>query len=127
MGAFYSEQQRFKEAEEKLKEALSLKPLHKEREITIYYTWGSLDERKGELERAREKFEEVVKTAEGILSFEDKNRFIGGAHFHPGCIYQKIEEKEKAKREFEECLKLIPDHKKAKEVANSLLELGINK
>jgi len=41
----------------------------------------------------------------------DRN-LLGNAHFHLGCIYQSLGEREKAGREFEACLKLIPDHKK---------------
>jgi len=40
---------------------------------------------------------------------------LGNAHFHLGCIYQALGEREKAKKEFEDCLKLIPDHRKARD------------
>ncbi|MBU1704134.1 MAG: tetratricopeptide repeat protein [Nanoarchaeota archaeon] len=41
--------------------------------------------------------------------------FLNNVHFHLGCIYQSLGERERAKREFENCLKLVPGHKKAKE------------
>ncbi|MBU0568814.1 tetratricopeptide repeat protein [bacterium] len=58
----------------------------------------------------------------------DKNcLFVSNAHFHLGCIYQSLGEREKAGREFETCLKLIPDHKKVKESICKCVDKRIQK
>ena len=104
-------QARFKEAEEKLKEALSLESPDRNPILFIYYTMGSNYERQGRLNEAIGKFRHVVRNE--VLLRGDK--FKGGSHFHLGCIYKELGEEDKAKQHFEECLRLIPNHKKAKE------------
>jgi len=39
----------------------------------------------------------------------------GRSHFHLGCIYNELGEEDEAKQHFKECLRFIPNHKKAKE------------
>jgi tetratricopeptide (TPR) repeat protein len=113
MGTFYSEQKRYKEAEKTLDKAFSLN-LPTNTLTSIHYALASLYEKRGDLEEAKEKFNEVINLAKGIPSFE------GGAHFHLGCIYKKMGEIKEARSHFEECLKFIPDHRKAKENLKSL-------
>ncbi|MBU1627554.1 glycosyltransferase [bacterium] len=79
----------------------------------LYYNWGSAWKQEGLLQEAMEKFEEVINLAYNLSSVVKRN-LIGGAHFHLGCIYKRLGEKE-AKHHFEKCLKIIPDHKKARE------------
>jgi len=76
-------------------------------------------ERQESLGKAKDEFETVLSLAEEMDSSE-KKKLLGNAHFHLGMIYKETSEKEKAEREFENCLKLIPDHKKAKELINTL-------
>ncbi|MEW5766364.1 MAG: radical SAM protein [bacterium] len=101
--------------EPELEKALSLEPENRRIIVLNHYSFGSNYEREGELEKAKEKFEETINFAKEIPSFANRNRFIGGAHFHLGSIYQKMGDEEKAKHHFEECLRFIPDHRKAKE------------
>ncbi|MBU0569138.1 glycosyltransferase [bacterium] len=102
----------YKEAEKELKKALSLEPFNKDLIISVHYAMGSNYERQGRLNEAIGKFRHVVRNE--VLLRGDK--FAGGAHFHLGCIYKELgKEKEKAKHHFKECLKFIPNHKKAKE------------
>jgi Tfp pilus assembly protein PilF len=110
---FYLQGQRYKEAEEKLKEALSLNPTFNTL-TSINYALASLYERKGDLKRAKEKFREVIESARGVPSF------VGGAHFHLGCIHKRMGNIKKAKHHFEECLKFIPDHGEAWKALRSI-------
>jgi len=103
----YSQQQKYKEAEEKLKKALSLKLPDK---TFIYYATGSNYERQGRFNEAIEKFNYVVNN--------ESLKFKGGSHFHLGCIYKELGKGKEARQHFEECLKIIPDHRKAKEYLN---------
>lgn len=114
LASIYSQQQRFKEVEEELKKVLFLKPKNGSLMALIRYTLGSNYERCGNLLKAKAEFEEVV-NLKSKISVIEKKRFVGGAHFHLGCIYSKFGEEEKARHHFKECLKIIPDHKKARE------------
>ncbi|MBU1626086.1 glycosyltransferase [bacterium] len=103
---------KFKEAEEKVKEVLS-KCDSDSSKIFAHYNLGSMYERRGDYEKARDRFETVLVLGKDIKSLDGK--VLGNAHYHLGCICQSLGESEKAEREFEKCLRLIPDHKKAKE------------
>jgi len=113
IGTIYSQQGKFSEAEKEPKKALSLEPFNKDLVISVHYAMGSNYERQGRLSKAIEKFEYVISNEFSFIS--DINKFKSGSHFHLGCIYKKLEEKEKAKHHFKECLRFIPNHKKAKE------------
>jgi hypothetical protein len=113
---YYLQRGRLKKAEKRLKKILSMKPPDKQIIILTHYNLGSLYEKKSNLERATEKFNKVINLAKGIPSFE------GGAHFHLGCIYKRMGEIDKARHHFEECLKFIPKHKKARKNLRSLKE-----
>jgi tetratricopeptide (TPR) repeat protein len=118
-GAFYSEQKRYKEAEKTFNKALSLNTPPNTK-TSIHYALASLYERKGNLERAEKKFEEVIKSGGRIPSF------VGGVHFHLGCIHKRRGEIEEARHHFEECLKFIPGHKKAKDNLERIMNLKRN-
>jgi len=96
-----------------LKEPLSLESVPNVGRV--YYNWASSLKQAGLMEEAKERFERVIE-----LSSPERKDFIGGAHL--GCIHQNLGNKEKARQHFEECLKSIPNHCKAKEyleVANN--------
>jgi tetratricopeptide (TPR) repeat protein len=116
----YLQQKKYEKAEEKFKEAVSLKPIDQSLRISIPYTLGSLYEMKGDFRKAIEVFKEIIESAKNFPLFINKNRFVGGAHFHLGSIYQKIGDKKRAKHHFKECLKFIPNHKKAREYLEKL-------
>lgn len=105
-GMIYLNQQRYDEAIELLEEFLESVP----GEIGAWYTLGSCYQKRREWEKAIENFNQV-------LSLETNNKEVhhAGAHFHLGEIYKSLEDKDKARFEFEECLKLNPMYKKAKE------------
>lgn len=113
----YFRQGKFTRAEEEIKKALSLKLIDISITASIYYALGSNYEKKRLPDKAKEKFKEVI-----VLGKDSSigDEFVGGAHFHLGCIYKELGKKEKAKREFEKCLRLIPDHKKAEENLKTL-------
>lgn len=117
----YLQQQRYKEAEGELEKVISLEPKDKIMIASIYYTLGSNYEEEGLIDKAIEKFGKVIEFAEKSFSLVDKNRFTGGAYFHLGEIYQKLGQRVESIKEFEKCLRLVPDHKKAKESLKSLV------
>ncbi|MDI6735992.1 MAG: glycosyltransferase [bacterium] len=121
LSIIYSKQQRLKEAEieikkaeEKQKEALLFGSKNKSILASIWYAFGSNYKRFNMLDKAKIEFEGLIKFVQEEISFE-KFEIIGGVHFHLGCIYQKIGDREKEKNHFKECLRFIPEHVKAKE------------
>lgn len=109
IGSLYSQQQRYKEAEERFKEALFLEPFDRNILLSIYYALGSNYERQGKWSEAIERFNYVVNN-ESLST-----KFKGGSHFHLGCIYKELGKEKDAKQHFEECLRVIPEHKKARD------------
>jgi len=81
--------------------------------ILAYCNLGTTYEKEGFLNEAKESFETVLRLTDKAYSLLDRYGFLGGAHFHLGCIHQRIGEEEKAKYHFEECLQFLPGHKKA--------------
>ena len=69
----------------------------------------------GRLEKELESFAELIESGKSEVK-----PFLAGAHYHSGEIYFTLKRYADAKKEFENCLKLAPVHKKAKE---SLLKL----
>lgn len=105
-GMTYLNQQRYDEVIELLDESLRSGFDN----IIAYYTLGSCYKKRNEWTKSIERFQQVLSLETG-----EEKIYHAGAHFHLGEIYQSLDEVEKAKREFENCLKLIPDHKKARE------------
>ncbi|MEW5766350.1 MAG: glycosyltransferase [bacterium] len=114
LGNLYSQQGKFSEAEEKLREAISLEPKDKSRVVSIYYAMGSNYEKQGKLDKAKEKFNEVIELSKEFASY-NSNKYIGGAHFHLGCIYKGLNRTEETRHHLEECLRFTPQHRKARE------------
>lgn len=84
--------------------------------IYIHYSFGSFLKNKGSFKEAEEEFKCALNLInESSSNFYLEKRFGSGIHFHLGAIYQKLNQRDVAKREFEECLQLNPDHRKAKE------------
>jgi tetratricopeptide (TPR) repeat protein len=84
-----------------------------------YYNLGSIYKKKGNLDKAEEKYKELINLhSKDILA--KNTQLVGGANFHLGTIYYKLNNKEKAKYHFEECLKFIPNHRKARENLENL-------
>ncbi|MBU1614186.1 tetratricopeptide repeat protein [bacterium] len=87
--------------------------------IFAHYNLGSMYERKGDYKETIDKFETALTLEKGLKTLAEK-KLSGNAHFHLGCIYQSLGEREKAKGEFRACLKLVPNHKKARESIDCL-------
>ncbi|MDI6735993.1 MAG: radical SAM protein [bacterium] len=74
------------------------------------YHLGSCYQKIGDLEKAIGCFKKVLQ-----INTINKKRFWAGAHFYLSEVYYALNEIVKAKLELEECLKLNPVHRKAKE------------
>jgi len=107
------QQGKYKKAIEKSRRALSLNS-NKIKTVSIQYGMGSAYEKEEEWDEAKKNFEMIIKLAREIPFWGNRNRFRGGAHFHLGTIYTILGNRERAEEEFKACLRLIPDHKKAK-------------
>lgn len=110
LGGLYTNKGEYTKAEEELKKALSLELFDRNIVASIHYALGSNYERQGRFNEAIEKFNYVVNN--------ESLKFKGGSHFHLGCIYKELGKGKEARQHFEECLKIIPDHRKAKEYLN---------
>jgi tetratricopeptide (TPR) repeat protein len=104
-GIEFFKQHRYDEAIKIIERSLNGEP----KNINACYTLGSCYQKKGEWRKAIEKFKRVL----SIETYEPET-YHSGAHFHLGEIYQILGEIDKAKLEFEKCLKINPTHKMAK-------------
>lgn len=84
-----------------------------------YYNIASFLEKKNLLREAEGKFKKIIELLM-LFNLREEKGLIGGAYFHLGCIRQRMGETEKARDYFKECLKLIPDHNKARENLETL-------
>lgn len=72
-------------------------------DTAVIYNYASILEDKGDYEKSMELFKSIL-----------KSKFnIGGIYFHLGNINIKLNNIEVAKKYLSECLKIIPEHKKA--------------
>jgi len=94
------------------KKLLKVKPTNNVLKNRIRYGLGSTYEKTGSLNRAIDEFRMVLELAKSI---NGEKRLAGGVHFHLGTAYKRQGKTEEAKEEFKNCLRLIPDHKKAME------------
>lgn len=100
--------QRYKKAMELLEESLRFDLPPKE-SIVAHYTLGSQYQKRKEMEKAIERFNQVLS-----LKTRSEEIYHGGAYFHLGKIYQDQGRLEQARRNFEFCLRLNPSHHEAK-------------
>jgi tetratricopeptide (TPR) repeat protein len=89
--------------------------LNVSKSIILIYILGSCFKRRGDCEKAIEKFKEVLS-----LETENEKVYHAGAHFHLGEIYQAQGDLDKARAEFRECLRLNPAHRKARESLDTI-------
>ncbi|MBU1627972.1 tetratricopeptide repeat protein [bacterium] len=115
LGYIYAKEGKFDDAINEYNKALTLGPPDKNMKCTTHYRLGSIYEKTELFDKAEEEFKTVLELTNEVISIEDKKEFAGGAHFHLGCIYKELGKEKEAKQHFEECLKVIPTHKKAKE------------
>ncbi|MBU0535521.1 tetratricopeptide repeat protein [bacterium] len=99
-----------------------LSPGNLEGILFIHYRLGSFYKRQEIFRKAEEHFKTIIYLSNKMLLIEPSRRYRGGSHFHLGCIYKELGEKKEAKHHLEECLKIIPDHKKAREYLAKLLD-----
>jgi len=84
------------------------------------YVLGSILERRRDFDEARARFEAVLDHEESVGK-DLWCRAIGGAHYHLACILERSEERERALQHLESCLEIMPKHRKAMELRESLL------
>lgn len=117
LGGFYLRHDQVKEAICELKKAIKIDSEC----IFGQYHLGSCYQKTGSLRKAIECFQKVLQ-----INTTKKKRCWAGAHFYLGEIYEAMGRLDEARIEFGECLKLNPDHRKAKEmVGNDLQEKPI--
>lgn len=99
-------------AQEKYKHFLQLCP----NSISGNYYFGSILKRQNKITDAMKSFKKVI-----TLNFNADHRgFIGTAYYHMGIIHKETDSMDKAVSDFQQCLEIIPDHKKAQEELNFL-------
>ncbi|MBU1261697.1 hypothetical protein KJ640_01920, partial [bacterium] len=103
-----------KKYEDILNESEDMKTNHLEGIVLVHYTLGSNYKRQGSFKKAEEHFKKIIDLSYGMLLIVS-NKYRGGAHFHLGGIYQECGDKERSRHHFEECLRFIPHHRKARE------------
>ena len=84
------------------------------------YVLGSILERRRDLDEARARFEAVLDYEESVGK-DLWSRIIGGAHYHLACILERSGERERSLQHLESCLEIMPKHRKAMELRQSLL------
>ena len=85
-------------------------------ELTAYYQIGRLASNSGKnLQRGKECFEKFIEAKTG----QDESG-ISWAHYRLGLIYEHEGEKEEARKEYENALKITPDHKQAKKALHNI-------
>ncbi|MFQ5561487.1 MAG: radical SAM protein, partial [Nitrospinota bacterium] len=86
--------------------------------VRTLYHLGSLLKRTGKSDAALETFNKMNRF-DG--SANSQNLFyLAQRHFHRGELFYEKKEREMAKKDFQECLTLMPEHKKAREKLNAL-------
>lgn len=82
------------------------------------YSMGSIFNRQNKMEDAARSFKKVI-----FLAQNTQNKyFVGASYYQKGIIHKKLGLRDKAKSDFQNCLKIIPDHNKAKEELNLFCE-----
>ncbi|MDI6785907.1 MAG: glycosyltransferase [bacterium] len=111
---------RFEEADRELNDSFLVGNIDIKRKIIISYRFASFCKDEKILGKAKEKFEEIIELTKKLPLHRGKNRYKGSAHFQLGEIFKKLNENEEAIAHFQKCLKLIPEHGKAKEYLSGL-------
>tara|TARA_B100000686_G_scaffold306302_1_gene345605 strand:- start:2204 stop:3958 length:1755 start_codon:yes stop_codon:yes gene_type:complete len=78
--------------------------------LTAHHVMGSVYKRRGELDKAREKYQTVIDTA---FDYEDALQYAANAHFHLGTISLSEEKLGEAFRHFKNCIHLNPNHRES--------------
>ena len=78
--------------------------------LTAHHIAGSVYERRGELSKARARFQVIIDIA---VDYEDALQYAASAHFHLGTICLSEEKAGEAFRHFKNCIHLNPNHREA--------------
>ena len=112
LGYFYGRVKKYDKASQTFEKIVARDP----EEMDAYYQIGKMGALSGQnLDRAVECFKKYLTKEPGKNSPS-----IAWAHYRLGMVYEKKEEKELAKKEYQEALKLDPDHKEAKKALKDL-------
>lgn len=79
------------------------------------YNLGAAFQSGGNLEKALEAFAELIESGR-----REAEPLLAGSLFHRGEIYTALKKYDEAKIDFEKCLRLVPQHRKAKESLKKL-------
>lgn len=85
--------------------------------ILGHYSIGSILNRQNKMDDAIKYFNNVISLAQN----DECKHFIGASYYKIGTIHKKLGQTNKAISDFQNCLKTIPDHNKAKEELKFLL------
>ncbi len=75
------------------------------------YVIGKVAAQEGQLQKAREQFEYIYKTA---VDYDDALMFGAGSHYRLGMICMEENKRDEALQHFKMCMHLSPDHKEAR-------------
>jgi tetratricopeptide (TPR) repeat protein len=116
-GMIQQGRKRFKEAVKHYSEVIDINPSR----IDAIYNLASVYRILGQTQKAIQTFQRVL-----MMSTNDKPRYWAGAYYHLGCLYLERGEHRKAKKYFEDCLSLNPEHNLAKKrIANLVVGLSL--
>jgi len=112
LGYFYGRIKKYDNATQTFEKIVEIHP----EEMGAYYQIGKMGALSGQnLDRAVECFRKYLTKEPGKDSPS-----LAWAHYRLGMVYEKKEEKELAKKEYQAALKLDPDHKEAKKALKDL-------
>jgi tetratricopeptide (TPR) repeat protein len=100
---------------EEYKELIEAIPEDSSSKMITIYNLGSVCKGYGMYEIAEENFNKVLELIKNRHLIYRKRSYEGGAHFHLGEICQKKGRKDKAIFHYNRCLKIMPEHIKARE------------
>ena len=112
LGYFYGRTEKYNKATQTFENIIEIDP----EEMNAYYQVGRMGALSGQnLDRAVECFKKYLTKEPG-----EDSPSLAWAHYRLGMVYEKKGEKELAKSEYQETLKLDPDHKQAKKALKDL-------
>ncbi|HUT02314.1 MAG TPA: glycosyltransferase [bacterium] len=103
------------DAEDEVRSALTLRPDWP----YANYVLGSIMESRHRLDEAKARFEAVLEHRDTVGD-DQRSRLLGGAHYHLAYILEQEGQGEETLLHLEACLELIPRHRKAMDLMESL-------
>ncbi len=104
------------DAEDEVRSALTLRPDWS----YANYVLGSLLESLHRLDEAKARFEAALEHLDTVVNGQ-RSSLLGGAHYHLACILEQEGQSEEALLHLETCLEIVPKHRKAMNLRESLI------